>query len=96
MAKVKQPEEIDARSDEIVEIQPARPVNVPQTNSLYRLVLTASDTTQSRQIAVVAAESEARPARWRHHTIRLGETGRMRRSSSVRSRRLQNLTSSAT
>lgn len=59
MAKVNQPDEIDGRPDEIVEIQPARPVNVPQTNSLYRLVPAASDTTQSRQIAVVAAESEA-------------------------------------
>lgn len=57
MARVKAPS--DAQPDEIVEVQPTRPVIVSQTNTLYRIVPAANDTKRSRQIAVVAAESEA-------------------------------------
>lgn len=60
MKAAKQPDEMDAQLDKIVEIQPTHRVNVPQTNTLYRLIPAASDTARSRQIAVVAAENEAR------------------------------------
>ena len=60
MRATKQADEIDAQIDNIAEVQPTHPVNVPQTNAVYRLIPAASDTARSRQIAVVAAESEAR------------------------------------
>ena len=60
MRATKQADEIDAQIDKIAEIQPTHPVNVPQTNAVYRLIPAASDTAQPRQIAVVAAESEGR------------------------------------
>ena len=60
MAGDRQTREMDAQLDKIVEIQPTHRVNVPQTNTLNRLIPATSDTARSRQIAVVAAESEAR------------------------------------
>lgn len=60
MAKVSRPNDEDIHLDEVVEVQPARPVDVPLTKTLYHLAPTMSDAGQTRRIAIVAAESEAK------------------------------------
>lgn len=59
MAKIKWPSEPDMHFNEIVEIVPDQPVDVPQTNTLYRLAPAADNASHSRQIVTVVAESEA-------------------------------------
>ncbi len=56
---VKRPRDPDDQPDDVVEVRPKQPVVVPQTNTLYRFAPVASDVARSRQVAIVAAESEA-------------------------------------
>jgi hypothetical protein len=57
MKAAKQPDEMDTQADTVVEIQPTHRVNVPQTNTLYRLIPAASDTARSRQSSSIGRTS---------------------------------------